>query len=1202
MVPRLHTRLAASTGVFGMRAYRHAGPLGVLGFLVATLALVFTFPTSAWAEPQQVETEISSKENHGRIVLNFRGRSLLPTHATQIRNGVFIATFEEPFAIDISRVTTELSDYVAVARRDPDGKGVRFALARGIKVNTIEAGERLFIDFLPADWQGLPPNLPADVIAELARRAQEAIKKVEAAERLAEAKRLNAEVTLRVGEHPTFTRLQFDWNLPFENTFERNGSEVTVRFDHWAELDLSSVRSHLPKGVKGIRAENVDAQLMVKLDLADDVDTRAFRDEGAYVVDLMSKEDMPDDPLNTSVRDAMKSGRSGTEQVEAASARPQKSVPPAVLPEPVTQSTQDLPISATSGETPSETPRTAAKNPPKPHVSRGNPEALPKRKHRRAKFIRAEARRIGNTVRIVFPFDKPVAAAVFRRKKSLWLVFDSPVPLDTRSIRSVLDSAADDVVIRRSGPATTVRIDLRDPLLTTIGGDGNSWVITIGDMLIEPSRPLRIVRGTTKKGQSILKVDLEKYASIHQLDDPLVGDRIHVVTALGPPRGLIKTQRFAQLTTLPSAHGIAVVGYTDDFKIHGETPDRLILGRGDDGLSLTIGSAGIGDYLGLKQTSAAARRAGFIELEENTFTPLEFRNRLMSLRNDIATAEDRMRNAARRRLAQFYLTQMMPFEALGVLNAMGDENDQLRKNPVFSIMLAAAQTLAGRPSKALSVLERREFETNPDAALWRTIAAQRNGDWRGAQRAAAVGNKVVGDYPPGLQAEFGLSAAESAIEVNDYGAASAYLTEIAKNGIPKSLAARRNLLRGRVADAAGHSEEALTLYRRAAGANAGALSIEAEYRALRLRYRDGLLPAERIIERLDQIAAGWRGDEIELKVLRFLAQLRVETGDYRHAFEAMKSAVHAMPNSDTARLLQEEMAAVFSSLFLDGKADRMSPIDALSLYYDFREMTPVGRRGDDMVRRLAARLVDVDLLDQASQLLQHQVDNRLKGAARAQIAADLASIYLLDRKPERALAVLSKTRQSLLPGGLDRQRRLVEARAMSETGRVEQAIELVRHLTGSDVGRLRADIYWKADKWQEAGEHLEALNQSRWSDSVPLDERERIDVLKAAIAYSRADDQIGLDRLSAKFTEKMTDSPHARAFEIVTRPISSQGVDFIDVARQIAAVDSHDAFLTEYRRHYMADAGAKSGDDAATPPASERAPQPAATDAAPAAS
>jgi hypothetical protein len=93
-------------------------------------------------------------------------------------------------------------------------------------------------------------------------------------------------------------------------------------------------------------------------------------------------------------------------------------------------------------------------------------------------------------------------------------------------------------------------------------------------------------------------------------------------------------------------------------------------------------------------------------------------------------------------------------------------------------------------------------------------------------------------------------------------------------------------------------------------------------------------------------------------------------------------------------------------------------IDALSLFYDYRDLTPIGRRGDEMIRRLADRLVSVDLLDQAAELLQHQVDNRLQGAARAQVASRLAVIYLLNHKPDKAQLTLRATRTADLSNEL----------------------------------------------------------------------------------------------------------------------------------------------------------------------------------------
>lgn len=115
-----------------------------------------------------------------------------------------------------------------------------------------------------------------------------------------------------------------------------------------------------------------------------------------------------------------------------------------------------------------------------------------------------------------------------------------------------------------------------------------------------------------------------------------------------------------------------------------------------------------------------------------------------------------------------------------------------------------------------------------------------------------------------------------------------------------------------------------------------------------------------------------------------------------------------------------------------------------------------------MIRRLADRLLSVDLLDQAVELLQHQVDHRLQGGARTQVATRLAVVYLMNRKPDRALATLQKTRAADLSNDPRDQRLLIEARAMSNLGRHEVALELITNINSREAMRLRSDILWAA--------------------------------------------------------------------------------------------------------------------------------------------
>ena len=68
-------------------------------------------------------------------------------------------------------------------------------------------------------------------------------------------------------------------------------------------------------------------------------------------------------------------------------------------------------------------------------------------------------------------------------------------------------------------------------------------------------------------------------------------------------------------------------------------------------------------------------------------------------------------------------------------------------------------------------------------------------------------------------------------------------------------------------------------------------------------------------------------------------------------------------------------------------------------------------------------LEDLDIVDpgfggQFPVFFLPQVDNRLQGSARSQVAVRLAVIYLMARKPDRAIKALYASRSADLPGEL----------------------------------------------------------------------------------------------------------------------------------------------------------------------------------------
>src|ERR1700739_2257327 len=244
------------------------------------------------------------------------------------------------------------------------------------------------------------------------------------------------------------------------------------------------------------------------------------------------------------------------------------------------------------------------------------------------------------------------------------------------------------------------------------------------------------------------------------------------------------------------------------------------------------------------------------------------------------------------------------------------------------------------------------------------------------------------------------------------------------------------------------------------------------------------------------------------------------------------------------------------------------PLHALGMFYEYRELTPSGRRGDEMIRRLADRLVAVDLLDQASELLQYQVDKRLEGAARAQVAARLAMVYLTNRKPDLAITALRATRIADLSGELRQQRLLLEARAQSDVGRHDLALDIVSNISGREAIRLRSDIYWAARRWREASEQIELYYGDRWRNFEPLNPVEKGDVIRAVVGYALAEDAIGLARFREKYAPLMSGDADRAAFETASKPTASSSAEFAQIAKMAASVDTLDGFLREMRTRF----------------------------------
>jgi len=413
-----------------------------------------------------------------------------------------------------------------------------------------------------------------------------------------------------------------------------------------------------------------------------------------------------------------------------------------------------------------------------------------------------------------------------------------------------------------------------------------------------------------------------------------------------------------------------------------------------------------------------------------------------------------------------------------------------------------------------------------------------------------------------------MDAMRASLEVKDYAGAAKRRAELDVIGVPDEMKPAVSVLRGRVDEALGHDRDALDEYKLAANSDNRKAAAEAKLLEIELEQKRDEIKQDDMLRELELLSMIWRGDRIEVKTLQMLSQIYNDTGRYAESLQAARAATRLEPNSASSRQAQDRAQALFAQIFLSDKGDNLPPIDALAMFYEFRELTPIGRRGDEMIRRLADRLVAVDLLDQAAELLQYQVDHRLEGSARAQVAAKLAMVYLANRKPDLAITALRSTRIADLSGELRQQRLLLEGRAQSDVGRYDLALDIVSNISGREAIRLRSDIYWAARRWREASEQIELYYGDRWRDFKPLNPAEKSDIIRAVIGYALADDAIGMARFRDKYAPLMSGESDKLAFDAASKPNAANSGDFAAIAKMAASVDTLDGFLRDMKARF----------------------------------
>ena len=239
---------------------------------------------SAARADEPIKGEVKAVTDGGFVRLMFHFDEAVEA-TTRVSGAIVIISFNKPVAVAVERFNVNAPEYISAARRDPDGSAIRIALLRNVKVNTIAAAERLYVDLMPETWKGPMPGLPQEVVDELVRRARDAERQLHQ-QRAADKQKKPPMVRVKVATQPTFIRYVFTMPGTVNVVPERADGRLTLNFDQQVDWDLADAKASLPPTLKSIEAEVDFDSVAVVFTLNGTPEVRAFREDRSIVVDI----------------------------------------------------------------------------------------------------------------------------------------------------------------------------------------------------------------------------------------------------------------------------------------------------------------------------------------------------------------------------------------------------------------------------------------------------------------------------------------------------------------------------------------------------------------------------------------------------------------------------------------------------------------------------------------------------------------------------------------------------------------------------------------------------------------------------------------------------------------------------------------------------------------------------------------------------
>lgn len=765
-----------------------------------------------------------------------------------------------------------------------------------------------------------------------------------------------------------------------------------------------------------------------------------------------------------------------------------------------------------------------------------------------------------------FVWNAPVNIAAFTRNGKIWMVFDKVNSVDVKKLKEEAGGLAKEIYTLPHPAGTIIIIEPMPNVKYALRKEGLLWIMDLytGRAPKFETSNLTIFTQYDSLKNSYLFMPTTFAGNIISIMDPEIGDPISISTTSQLGLGYNSYYRYPDFDILPTAQGLAFVINAPD----------VMLNRGNSGITLKAIGRSLNitnDLDNLKQKQINTSSGGnnipsafdlSISEQDHKKTFIEA---IEGFKKQIMSAPMEEKNAIRIKMAQYYIHNGMGAEALYILNKINDLDLPETKTEYFHALMGVANFLARRYPEAVEHFSFGRIPDTTEGVFWRTIAQSAFHFEESNNTIILTHISLMRDYPQAIKDEIAIIAARSAIAVGDDLSAQNFIDIL--NSVPdriRNLKPQITYLLAQKMEMQGYLRNAIKEYQLLLNSPSAMFSAYGRLRHTVLSQMLNFIDSKTAITELEKLRFAWGEKEFQIKLLAKLSDFYLKADDYYNALRILNEEGFIVDDK-TKIIISQRMVKIFEDIFVGNHADEaLTPIKSLSLYEDFKWLAELSPKQNTIMQKLADRLVAVDLLPRAKNLLLSLVmKDDLSPDDMARIGARLAIIYLFERTPELAINILDTTQSNNISPDIAAPRRLIRARAFSNMGQSDKALDLLKKDFSPNALKFKFDIYWHAQDWDNASNTIKYLIKEPVKGE-PLSQEQIGYILDWATTLKQAGKETVLVRLRNKFAPYFKNTPHYSTFNVLTNHLEKEEININHIRSAITDIQNFNNFARFY--------------------------------------